>query len=95
MEDRKMESNQTEQERENIVRKENRLRELRNTVKHNIHILWIPEGEKENGTENLFKERLDENFPNLGKETGIQSRRHRETRTKSTQGSPEQDTNSN
>ena len=35
-------------------------------MKHNnIYIIRIPEGEKEQGTENLFKKILTENFSNL------------------------------
>ena len=31
---------------------------------NNIHILGIPEGEEEQGTENLFEKVMTENFPN-------------------------------
>ena len=41
--------------------------------KVNIRIIGIPEGEeREKGTKKLFKEIIAENFPNLGKELGIQ-----------------------
>ena len=34
---------------------------------NNLHIIGVPEGEKrEKGAENLFKEIMAENFPNLG-----------------------------
>ena len=37
-----------------------------------MRIIDIPEGEeKQNGTGNLFKEIIAENFPNLGKEQEI------------------------
>jgi len=47
----------------------NRLRELRDSIKHNsIHIIGVPEeAEREKGTENLFEEIIAEIFPNLGK----------------------------
>ena len=40
-------------------------------MKHNnIHIIWIPEaGESKQEIENLYKEIMAENFPNLVKET--------------------------
>ena len=43
-------------------------------MKHtNICIIGAPEGEKrEKRAENLFKEVIFENFPNLGEETAIQ-----------------------
>lgn len=54
--------------------KEHRLKELSDIIKHNnTHIIRIPEREKkEKGTENLFKEIIAENFPNLGKGTEIE-----------------------
>ena len=50
---------------------ENRLKELRIIIKcNNNHIIGILEGEqKEKRGENVFKEIIAENFPNLGKET--------------------------
>ena len=45
------------------------LRELQNNIKHNdIHIIVIPEGEEEQGIENLFEKVMIENFPNLMRE---------------------------
>ena len=42
------------------------LRELQDNMKHNnIHIIGIPEGEKEQGIENLFEKVIMENFLNL------------------------------
>lgn len=38
--------------------------------KTNIQIIWIPE-ERKKGAESLFKEIIDENFLNLGKDLGI------------------------
>ena len=38
-------------------------------MKHNnIHIIGIPEGEEEQGRENLFEKVMMENFPNLMRE---------------------------
>ena len=64
-----MERNQAEQVREKNMQNENRCRELRNSIKYNICIIGIPEGEDR---ENLFKEIKADDFPNLGKETEIQ-----------------------
>ena len=48
-----------------------------------IHITRDREGEeREKGAESLFKEILAENFPNLGKETNIQSKKPKEYQTK-------------
>ena len=61
-----------------------RLREFSDSIKHkNIHITEVPE-EWEKWAECLFEQIIAENFPNLGKETGIQSKGHRELPSKST-----------
>ena len=39
-----------------------------NKKRNNIHIIGIPEGEEEQGIENLFQKVLMENFPNLMRE---------------------------
>jgi len=52
-----------------------RLRELSDSRKcNNIHIIGVPEEEKEKGTEGLYyiQQIIAENFPYLGKETDIQ-----------------------
>jgi len=70
-----MESNKAEQVREKrIMQNENRLRKLRDSIKHNnIRIIGIPEeGQTEEGEGNLFEEIIAENYPNLGKEAEIQ-----------------------
>ena len=42
---------------------------MQDNMKHNnIHIIGIPEGEEEQGTENLFEEVMMENFLNLMRE---------------------------
>ena len=54
-----------------------------NNIKHpNIHIIGVPEGrETEQGIENICKEIMTENFPNLPKEID-KSRKLREFQTK-------------
>jgi len=47
LEDRVMESNQAEQKRvKRIMQNENRLWKLSDSIKHNIHIIGVPEEEK-------------------------------------------------
>jgi len=66
LEDRVMESNQ-EQKRKIIMQNKNRHKELSDSIKHiNIHILGVPEEEREKGEENLFEEIIAENVPKLG-----------------------------
>ena len=38
----------------------------------NIRIIGVPEGEEEQGIENLFEKIMRENFPNLAKEIDFQ-----------------------
>ena len=69
------------------------LRELQNNMIHNnIHITGIPEGEEEQGTENLFEKVIMENFPNLMREKVTRSRNHRESQARGTQRGPPKDT---
>ena len=53
-----------------MKRNEESLREFWDNVKcTNIHIIGVLEGEeREKGTEKIFQEIIDENFPNMGKE---------------------------
>ena len=53
-----------------IRKKEERLRNLQDILKHsNIWIIGVPEGEEEEQKiENLFEQIMKENFPNLAKE---------------------------
>lgn len=39
---------------------------------YNIHIIGVPEKEREKGEENLFEDIIAENVPKLVKETSIQ-----------------------
>ena len=66
LEDRVMKIKQGGQEKENrIIKNENRLRELSDTIEHNtIHIVGILEGEeREKIAEYLFEEIIAENIP--------------------------------
>ena len=69
-----MENTQTGQQNEKrIKRREDTIRELWDNIKqNNIHIIGVPEEEKEKGPEKLFEKLMAENFPNLGQETDIQ-----------------------
>ena len=71
LENRVLESNQAEQQREENIKNENRLRKHSNTKKcTNISVTGITEGEeREKRAENLFEEIIAKNFLNLGKET--------------------------
>lgn len=54
---------QTKKEKTNVG-------DLWDNIKHdNLCIVGIPEEERENGLENVFKEIIAENFPNLKKKT--------------------------
>ena len=47
---------------------------MQDNLKHNhIHIIGIPEGEEEQGIENLFEKVMMENFPNLMREKVAQT----------------------
>src|SRR3712207_3613568 len=83
LEDGNIELLQAEEEREaRLKRNEETLRELSDTIRRcNIRIIGIPEGEeKEKGAENLFKEIMAENFPNLVREMDLQVTRSEERR---------------
>ena len=59
--------------RKRILKSGNTLRDLSDKIKRNkIHIIGIPEEEREKGPEKLFDEIMAENFLHLGKETDIQ-----------------------
>ena len=73
---------------------EEAIREMQNNMKRNtIRMIGIPEGEEEQGIENLFEKVVMKNFPNLTREKkSHKSRKHRESQTRGTQRGPLQDT---
>ena len=70
VEDRLVEITDAEQKREKRLKtNEESLGELWDNIKcTNIHIIGVPEEEREKGTEKIFQEIIAENFPNMGKE---------------------------
>ena len=73
-----MKITQTEQQNvKRVLKSEDTVWELWDNIKqNNIHIIRFPEGqEREKGTEKLFEEIMAENFPNLEKETDIQTQK--------------------
>ena len=71
-EERNMQPEKNEETR--IQKNEKRLRNLQDIFKcSNIQIIGVPEGEEEQQQiENLFKQIMKENFPNLAKEIDFQ-----------------------
>ena len=61
---------QKEQEKEKRLRNnEEAIKEMQDNMKrNNIRIIGIPEGEEEQGIENLFEKVMMENFPKLRRE---------------------------
>ena len=56
-----------------MKRKKDSLRDLWDNIKHtNIHIIEVPEEEREKRPEKIFEEIIVENFPNMGKEIATQ-----------------------
>lgn len=57
-----------------FLKNENSLRELCDNIKQiSFHIIEVQERvDKEKGVENVLKDTLAKNFPNLGKDTDIQ-----------------------
>ena len=48
---------------------EDSIRDLWDNSKHtNIHIIGVPEEEREKVPKKIFEEKIAENFPNMGKE---------------------------
>ena len=75
LEQKEKRNTQPEQNEETrIFKNEDRLRNLRDILKHsNIRIIGVPEGEEEEKEiENLFENIMKENFPNLAKEIDFQ-----------------------
>ena len=76
-----MEITDVEQKREKRLKTiEERLRELWDNIKRtNIRIRGVPEGEeREKETEKISQVITAENFPNMGKESSLKSRKHSE-----------------
>ena len=75
IEDKLMAKRETEEKRDRQLKdQEVRLREINDSLrKKNLCVFGDPEGtERDRGTEYAFEQILAENFPNLGRETGIQ-----------------------
>ena len=74
MEHKEAKNNQSEQQEEKRIHKnEDSVSSLWDNFKcSNIHILGVPEEEKEKEIGNLSEKIMKENFPNLVKEIGIQ-----------------------
>ena len=60
--------------------------------RNNSRIIGIPEGEEEQGIENLLEKVMMENCTNLMREKVTKSRKHRESPARGTQRGPLQDT---
>ena len=89
-----MENNEAEMKRERKrLHHKRRLMELSGSIRqNNIHIIEVPEEEQEKGANGLFEQTLAQNFPNLGKETGIQVQQaQRSPPSKSTKTGQHQD----
>ena len=75
IEDKIMENDESGKKRERkLLDHEGTTTELSDSIKQsNIHILGVPEEEEwGKGAEGLFEQIIAKDFPNLGKETGIQ-----------------------
>ncbi|KAF0879674.1 LORF1 protein, partial [Crocuta crocuta] len=82
--DKIMENNEAEQKRERrIMQHEDRLRDLNDPIRCNIHCIGVSEELSKNGTDNSCKEIIAENFSNLGRETDIQIQETQRTLNKS------------
>ena len=75
IEDKLMVRKEAEEKREKQLRShEERLREINDSLRRkNLRIIGVPENaERDRGPESIFEQIIAENFPNLGRETGIQ-----------------------
>ena len=70
LEDKVENITQIQQERKRLRKNKEVMRELQDNKKHNnIHIIGLPQGEREEqGTENMSEKVMMENFPNLMRE---------------------------
>lgn len=64
-----MENTYTEQKRERIIQHETSLRELSDSIQCKMFVSWESHKKERTKSRNLFEEIIDENSPNLGKET--------------------------
>ena len=66
-----------------MKRIEDSLRDLWDNIKcTNIRIIGVSEEkEKKKRTDKIFEEIIVENYPNMGKEMSVKSRKHRESHT--------------
>ena len=66
--------------KEIIKRNEDNLRDLWDNVKHpNIQIIGVPEEDKKKDHEKILQEIIVENFPKMGKEIALRSKKARES----------------
>ena len=75
IEDKLMAKRETKEKRDRQLKDhEDRLREINDSLrKKNLLVIGVPEGaDRGRGPEYVFEQILAENFPNLGRETGIQ-----------------------
>ena len=73
IEDKLMAKRETEEKRDKQLKDhEDRLREINSLRKKKLRLIGVPEGaERDRGPEYVFEQIIAENFPNLGRETGI------------------------
>ena len=74
IEDKLMARKEAEEKRENQLRDhEERLREINDSLRRkNLCLIGVPEGTKrDGGPESVFEQIIAEDFPYLGRETGI------------------------
>ena len=74
-EDKLMVRKEAEEKREKQLRDhEESLREINDSLRRkNLHKIGVPEeAKRERGPQSIFEQIIDENFPNLGREKGIQ-----------------------
>ena len=75
IEDKLMAKRETEENRDRQLKdQEDRLREINDGLrKKNLRLIGVPTGtERDRGPEYVFEQIIPENFPNVGRETGIQ-----------------------
>ena len=75
IEDKLITKRETEEKRDKQLKdREDRLREINDSLrKKNLRLIGVLEGaERDRGPEYVFEQIIAENFPNLGRETGIQ-----------------------